>query len=74
MIIFYRLTRVNTSQDEFKSACKILKGRLQPPDINNVDYFPWIDNLFGVTFARCHPLCSLPKKILLQTFVQRGRQ
>ena len=37
----------------------------------NVDYFPWIDNLFAVIFAMCRLLLSLPKKISLQTFVQR---
>jgi hypothetical protein len=57
-----------------KALKSILEKRLGTLAIPNVDYFPWIDNLFGVTFARCHPLCSLPKKILLQTFVQRGRQ
>jgi hypothetical protein len=57
-----------------KALESIMEKRLGPLAIANVDYFPWIDNLFEVTFARCHLLCSLPKKISLPMFVQRGRQ
>lgn len=40
---------------------------------SNVDYFPWIDNLYEVIFGMCPLLFSSPKKVSLQTFVQRGR-
>jgi hypothetical protein len=53
-------------------SLKPAAAQFDPLAISNVDYFPWIDNLFAVIFAMCRLLLSLPKKISLQTFVLRG--
>jgi hypothetical protein len=55
-----------------KALKSILEKRLGTLAIPNVDYFPWIDNLFEVTFAMCPLLLSSPKKISLPMFVLRG--
>jgi hypothetical protein len=54
-----------------KALESILERMFDTLAMPNVDYFPWIDNLFAVIFAMCRLLLSLPKKISLQTFVQR---